>query len=183
MDENTIKKLNIIKAFFDKVKGMSEVQEGDEKAKYNAVLQAIASLTLQFSEFKKKFDANGDGILSLKELKQALKHPIGKRYFLVFIVIALNIVVALIQYTFFGNPITENTLITLLFSSATVIFAGYIENVNQSLLKEKEGQLRQRELENLDLVKSMLKKESEIEILKERLAYYEKEMEKLKKIE
>lgn len=152
---------------------MSEQEENEIKptesidsVRYNALLQGVSQLAVNFKEFRAKFDSNKDGKIDIDEIKAALKHPIGKRYFLIFIVVVVNILVAIIQFYATGKPIDVNTLVTLIFSTGTVIFAGYIENVNQSVLNEKQEQIEKLKIDLLESHKNSIKKDTEIEILR-----------------
>lgn len=171
--------INLNKLFYKKNNSDTMSEKNQEpKALELHMAKLVHDLIKEVKCFMGQFDKDKNGKISINELKDAIQNPIGKRYFLVFVLISVNIGVAIAQYYILGNPIGVNTLITLVFSVSTVLFAGYIENVNGSLLQEKDRRIEELKDQNLESLKLVMQKDSEIKIQKQEIEQYKKILEK-----
>jgi len=173
-DEHYLKEL--VKVFFKKRKEeklMSE-KENEKENLLNSLVSGFVDLKKNVDTILSKFDSNKDGKMSLDEIKQMLKNPISKRYLLVFAIVSVNIVVAIIQFYLLGKSIDVGTLITLIFTTATVLFGGYIENANNSIIQLKDMEIDDLKNQLLESHKNGMNKDSEISILKKEIEYQRK---------
>lgn len=139
--------------------------------------QIIENIKEGVKTFVKKADTNGDGVISLDELKAI---PSGlKEYILLFGLFALNVGQLIYNYSQMGSvngTDVVNSLVSLLFSFAYLIFGGYIKKGYQVLTQKlKEGYEKiiggkddaniKLKNENTELVKSNNEKDSKIQFL------------------
>ena len=136
----------------------------------------ISSLITEIHGFVQKFDTNKDGKLSIDEVKALLKNPLSKRYFLVFLVFFINIVVAIVQFYAFLKPIDVGTLVTLLFSCGTVLIGGWIENANTKVIQLKDEEIDRLKTQQTESYRNSIEKDSKIKILENELLHYKKNL-------
>lgn len=127
----------------------------------------------EIQKIKTYFDEDGNGKFSLKEIQNALKNPIGKRYFLVFLVVLFNILIAIIQFYWLEADINVNTLITLIFSVSGVLFGGYVENANQSIIEVKDAKIEELKEDITTLSRKITQLEADKEVLNSKLYQFE----------
>ena len=136
----------------------------------------ISSLITEIHGFVQKFDTNKDGKLSIEEVKALLKNPLSKRYFLVFLVIFVNISVAIFQFYVFSKGIDVGTLVTLLVSCSTVLFGGWIENANTSVIQLKDEEIDKLKTQQTEAYRNSIDKDSKIKILENELQHYKNQL-------
>jgi len=175
-------KINNLNKLTEKMKESKmeeKIEQIPEKVKeletiVGAIVPEVKILVDNVKSFMEKFDKNKDGKLSFEEWKAAMKNPIGKRYTLVFVVVVINIIVAIVQYYWSGIEIGVSTLITLAFSCATVLFGGWIENVNYTQIQVQKLENDQLKIDLNNAFKNSIEKDSTIQIQKNEIESYKK---------